>query len=258
MRKLKCSIAIFAIMILLSGCIISDETFFGDNSTETSSEINTIETITIKDKAYNDTPSDEKAASYMFMLEDKLFVDTGEIEYGITCGTMDRGFESVIPLEETPDQNGEANFTSEYKGAQFGRRENRMVSYVDGEWHIFACNENSYDGVSMKVIEASPAKLTLELSNHIRKDLIYGEYFTIEYYDSETSQWLPVDKIVENGAFPELAYLLKAADTSTVEVDFEWLYGTLNPGKYRIIKDIIDSYESGNYDKYWYMAKFEI
>ena len=207
-----------------------------------------------------DLETDEYSApTYMFMLDDKLYVDTGEIEYGLKCGTMDRSFDIIIPLDEIPDKNGEANFESDYKGAQFGRRENRMVSYVDGAWHIFAHNENSYDGVSMEIANATSTKITLEITNNVRKELIYGEYFLIEYYDEETSQWLPAKEICEyQPAFPDIAYILKPAATTTVEVDFEWLYGVLRPGVYRIVKDVINSNEPGDFERYWYMEEFTI
>ena len=196
--------------------------------------------------------------TYKFMLDDKLYVDTGEIDYSLKCGVMDRGFEKVIPLDEIPDENGEANFDSPNKGAQFGTRENRMVAYVDDAWHIFAHNENSFDGIEMKVTEATSTKVVLEITNNVRKEFIYGERFMIEYYDHETSQWLPVPAIAENAAFHEIGYILKAATTTTVEINYEWLYGALEPGTYRIIKDIIDSNEPGDFEQYWYMAEFTI
>lgn len=221
-----------------------------DNATDTGTTQNTLTHIEM---------DEHTVPAYKFMLDDKLYVDTGEIEYGLKCGTMDRGFEKTIPLDEIPDKNGEANFESDYKGAQFGRRENRMVSYVDGAWHIFAYNENSFDGVSMKVTEATPVKLTLEITNNIRKELIHGESFSIEYYDEETSQWLPVEEICEyQTAFHDIAYILKPAATTTLEIDFEWLYGSLESGVYRIVKDVINSKEPGDFEKYWYMVEFTI
>lgn len=216
--------------------------------------------VSTNQNGQTDFETDEPSTPvYMFMLDDKLYVDTGEIEYGLKCGTMDRGFDRIIPVNEIPDENGEANFESDYKGAQFGRRENRMVSYVDGAWHIFAYNENSYDGVSVEITEATPTKLTLEITNHVRKELIHGEYFLIENYDEKTSQWLPADEICEyQPAFPDIAYIIKPAATTTVEVDFEWLYGALRPGVYRIVKDVIDSNGPGDFEKYWYMEEFTI
>lgn len=209
-----------------------------------------------------DTETDEHTVPvYMFMLEDRLYVDTGEIEYGVTCGTMDRGFEKTIPLDQVPSENGEANFESEYHGAQFWRRErweNRMVSYVDGQWHIFAYNENSFDGASMTVINAEPTKLTVELTNNLRKELLYGNNFSIEYYSDQDAQWLPVEEICEYTAFEDIGNILNAAATTEVEIDFAWLYGSLEPGEYRIIKDILDVEEPGNYEQYWYMAEFTL
>ena len=80
----------------------------------------------------------------------------------------------------------------------------------------------------------------------------------MEYYDKESDQWLPAEEICEYAAFHDIGYILKAASSTKVEIDFEWLYGRLEPGKYRVVKDFIDSREPGDYDKYWYMSEFTI
>ena len=255
MKKSKLLLLLLIFSLFMTSCNQHDlpleENVDINNSNETNASTN--------QNGQTDAETDNPGTPvYMFMLDDKLFVDTGEIEYGLKCGTMDRGFEKVIPLDEIPDENGEANFISEYKGAQFGRRQNRMVSYVDGAWHIFAHNENSFDGVSVKITEATSTEIILEITNNLRKELIHGEAFMIEYFDEEATQWLPVKAIAENAAFHEIGYILKPAAATTVEIHFEWLYGSLEPGIYRVVKDVIDSNTAGDFEQYWYMEEFTI
>ena len=205
-----------------------------------------------------ETSSPDSEVPYMFMLDGKLYVDTGETETSLKCGVMDYNFTKVIPADQTPSSDGEANFKSESNGAQIGRRENRMTAFVDGVWRVFAYNENNLDGVSMTVKDATDSKLTVIYNNQLRKEFIFGEWMQIEQYDVKKGEWIPLDEICEYAAFNEIGYILQAAKETEQEVKFDWLYGKLKPGKYRIIKEVIDSGEPGDFDKYWLIAEFTI
>ncbi len=197
---------------------------------------------------------------YQFVLDGKLYVDTGETEESVKCGVMDKklSFNNVIPRNLIPTKDGEANFKSKFGGAQYGLRDNRMVAYVDDKWHIFAYNENNLDGVSMKVTEASPVSLKVRFHNQLRKEFIFGTWFLIENYNPETGTWSPIPEYCEYVAFEDIAYILKAAATTEHVVEFEWRYGELEPGTYRLVKDVIDSNLSAGYDKYWLTAEFTV
>jgi len=41
-------------------------------------------------------------------------------------------------------------------------------------------------------------------------------------------------------------------------IDFEWLYGKLEPGRYRIVKTVTDFRGTGDYTDYVYTAEFSI
>ena len=47
-------------------------------------------------------------------------------------------------------------------------------------------------------------------------------------------------------------------DTCQWEVNWEWLYGNVPNGKYRIGKEIMDFRATGDYDKVIYFTEFEI
>jgi len=54
------------------------------------------------------------------------------------------------------------------------------------------------------------------------------------------------------------AWIIPMNDTVEWEVDWGWLYGSLEPGHYRIGKEIMDFRETGDFDKEMYYAEFEI
>lgn len=41
-------------------------------------------------------------------------------------------------------------------------------------------------------------------------------------------------------------------------IDFEWLYGKLEPGRYRIVKTVTDFRGTGDFADYTYIAEFSI
>ena len=56
----------------------------------------------------------------------------------------------------------------------------------------------------------------------------------------------------------EEAWMIPMEDATEWEINWEWLYGKLPVGKYRVGKEIMDFRESGNYDTATYFAEFEI
>ncbi len=116
---------------------------------------------------------------------------------------------------------------------------------------------NDFDGVSMKVKDgtASGAGLTLVFENKTDSECIYGEYFVLEMKTGGSWFQVPVAFEGEYG-FNSIGYMLKPQGESEWTLDWEWLYGSLENGEYRIIKDILDFRETGDYDKYFLAAEF--
>ena len=69
---------------------------------------------------------------------------------------------------------------------------------------------------------------------------------------------MPVETIIDNYAWNAIAYLIPKDGTYEKEINWEWLYGKLPKGNYRIGKEIMDFRESGNFDKRIFYAYFEI
>jgi len=118
---------------------------------------------------------------------------------------------------------------------------------------------NNLEGVTMTVKEGtvSSTGLTLTLENNSEKQCIYGEYFVLE--KKLDGKWYEVPVAIEgNYGFDAIGYELNPGDRREWTVNWEWLYGSLEAGEYRIVKDILDFRETGDYDKYYLATEFAI
>ena len=70
--------------------------------------------------------------------------------------------------------------------------------------------------------------------------------------------WEDVPTIIEDYGWNMIAYMVAKNDVTEFEVNWEWLYGKLPSGTYRIIKGFTDFRESGDYDNFAYWTEFEI
>lgn len=86
-------------------------------------------------------------------------------------------------------------------------------------------------------------------------ELRYGEDFIIEV--RQNNKWDSVPVIVEDDyGFIAVAYTITTKDQVESEISWEWLYGALKPGEYRIGKRINDFRKAGDYDSYMIYAHF--
>ena len=118
---------------------------------------------------------------------------------------------------------------------------------------------NNFDGVSMEVRSGTiaPTGLTLTFINQTDSECIYGEYFVIE--KKIAGSWYQVPIVIEgNYGFESIGYSLEPKGESEWTSDWKWIYGSLDLGEYRIVKDISDFRGTGDYDKYYLAAEFKI
>lgn len=116
---------------------------------------------------------------------------------------------------------------------------------------------NDIEGVTMAVKEGtvSPTGLTVTLENSSGGECIYGEYFWLE--KEMGKKWYQVPVTFEGDyAFDDIGYILTAESPSEWSVNWEWLYGSLDAGRYRIVKNVLVSTDSGEYDTHYLAAEF--
>ncbi|WP_029425131.1 immunoglobulin-like domain-containing protein [Alkalibacillus haloalkaliphilus] len=112
---------------------------------------------------------------------------------------------------------------------------------------------NTLDGVTMNVKEEtlSSTGFTVTLENNSDKQYIYSEDFMLER--KIDGQWYQVPLVPgASYGFGEPAHELHSSDVSDWSVDWEWLYGSLDTGEYRIVKRIT------NYEENHLAAEFTI
>ncbi|MFY9176075.1 MAG: immunoglobulin-like domain-containing protein [Caldicoprobacterales bacterium] len=118
---------------------------------------------------------------------------------------------------------------------------------------------NDLEGVSIKIKDGtvSSTGLTLVLENNSEKECIYSESYVLE--EKINDQWYQVPVVIEGDyGFEDIGYELNPGDKREWEVNWEWLYGSLDKGEYRIIKDILDFRETGDFDTHYLAAEFAI
>lgn len=86
-------------------------------------------------------------------------------------------------------------------------------------------------------------------------DLEYGDDFMLEVQKGDIWEEVPIS-LEGNYAFNSIAYTIPTKGISERELDWEWLYGALAPGTYRIRKSIHDFRGSGDFDEYTAYAQF--
>lgn len=118
---------------------------------------------------------------------------------------------------------------------------------------------NNFDHVSMEVKKEglSSKGITLIFENNSDKNCIYGEFFSLE--KSIDGKWYGLPVVVEGDyGFNDIGYKLNPGEVEEFQVKWEWLYGSIENGHYRIVKDISDFRGSGDFDVYYLAAEFTI
>lgn len=82
-----------------------------------------------------------------------------------------------------------------------------------------------------------------------------GDDFVIEV--KKDGKWEQAPIVVEGDyGFNSVAHVISSEDTTRRELNWEWLYGELAPGEYRLRKSVLDFRGTGDYDKYELYAYF--
>ncbi len=74
----------------------------------------------------------------------------------------------------------------------------------------------------------------------------------------EVGMWKNVPTVIENHGWNDMGYPIREGTAKEFEISWEWLYGKLPPGTYRLAKELMDHRGSGDYDTAVYWVEFEI
>ncbi|MBE6148547.1 MAG: hypothetical protein E7167_03535 [Firmicutes bacterium] len=109
--------------------------------------------------------------------------------------------------------------------------------------------------VSLSIKEGTLTKTgaTLILKNKSDKAFEYGNPYEIEI--KKDGKWHKIN-VELNFTMP--AFSLKPQELKEIEINWSYGYGTLAPGKYRIIKDVNFKTNEDTYEKFYVSAEFTI
>ena len=102
----------------------------------------------------------------------------------------------------------------------------------------------------------SPTGATFVLNNLTNNEYTFGDPYTLQR--KTNGGWEDIEIIIENYGFDSIGHMLPAKENKEVFVDWEWLYGELSPGDYRIYKDALFARSPGDYDTFPLYTAFTI
>lgn len=202
--------------------------------------------------------------------EFKLELDPDDTE--IYFARPEIGYELVLVKDEETGEWRRPDDTIEYNGKKYlkselseatlnwlalSEQEQLLSSYMPPE---FVTLQEDW-GITLETEDITPTGLTIRCTQsggNPTGELNTGSWYIVENWTQEKG-WKEVDYVIkDNIGWTLEAWLIQENSTSEWEVNWEWLYGKLPTGKYRIGKEIMDFRETGDYDTAIYYAEFEI
>ena len=119
-------------------------------------------------------------------------------------------------------------------------------------------------GLTLSVEDVSATGLTLVVSQeggNPTGELQTGDpYRLITLVDGtwKTVEELPLPEGIDGRAWNSIAYLLPKGETREFEINWEWIFGELPSGTYRLIKEFMDFRGTANYDTFEYWVEFNV
>ena len=115
----------------------------------------------------------------------------------------------------------------------------KMSGKKEGQEYVLG-DKNDTIAVVMEVSDVTPTGLTVHFRQYEKRDvgdLIYGDGYRIERLEGD--DWVELPVIPENPLFNDIGYFIPSEGEAQLAVDWEWLYGKLDSGTYRITKEVI-------------------
>lgn len=158
-------------------------------------------------------------------------------EENLEIGKADQG----NPDDEKQNVSG----ALEDETASFKQKENESESSqesVGTEEKSQISGESLVQEMDVKVLTVTPTSLEVRLTNTGDEDISFGDaYSGIEAYDEETDTWTACKHQTEI-VYHDILHVVKAKDTKNWydwSVDWTSVYGSLDPGHYRLQKEIV-------------------
>ena len=172
--------------------------------------------------------------------------------------------------DELPDKEAEETIIyneKEYKKSELcdatlqwlelSEQERMLSSYFPPEFRIF---EETW-GINLTAENITSTSATIKCvqsGGEPTGELHTGSWFILENWTEENG-WKEMPYVVEGDiAWTEEAWMITINDVCEWDINWEYLYGAIPEGKYRIGKEITDFRATGDFDKAFYYAEFKI
>ena len=140
---------------------------------------------------------------------------------------------------------------------ELSEQERMFSSYLPPELMTF---EETW-GITLTTDNITPSSIIVKCTQadgNAVGELQTGSWYILENWTQE-SGWKEMPYAIQGEfAWTSEAWIIPMNDTVEWEVNWEWLYGKVSDGKYRIGKEILDFKGPGDYDKAIYLVEFEI
>ena len=90
------------------------------------------------------------------------------------------------------------------------------------------------ENVTMTLSDVTPTGAVVTIRDGNPDPFVYGEWYVIE--EQKDGIWYEMKTKLTNYGFNEIGWLTDENGALTMDVDWEWLYGKLPAGHYRILK----------------------
>lgn len=110
----------------------------------------------------------------------------------------------------------------------------------EGEAGELAYETGEVENVSISIENVSPTGAVIIITDTNKEPYIYGEWYAIE--KEEDGKWLEVEIVLDNYGFNSMGYIPNKNGELKFEIDWEWLYGKLPTGNYRLLKEVGHQY----------------
>ncbi len=95
--------------------------------------------------------------------------------------------------------------------------------------------------ISLKGLSATGATVIIKDTN--AEPFTYGEWYKIERL--KKGKWYSVKTVIDDYAFNEIGYIIDELSETrelVLDINWRWLYGILEKGDYRLIKEVERNY----------------
>lgn len=136
------------------------------------------------------------------------------------------------------------------------------IPATDGESLGNYHDENEFEekwGITLSVKDVTPKGLTVvfnQSGGELSGSLETGSYYSLERY--EDGEWTEVETEPADMEimWDMMAYMISMGNETEMETSWEYLYGELPAGIYRIGKEVTEFRGPGDYDKAMFYAEF--